>query len=121
MVSPRSRTRLSPDARRQQLLDTTQALLISKGLQSFTMEGLAKAAAVSAPLVYNYFANRTELLQALLKREYQRFVEEFSSRWRGMRKILRTLSASRSRPILITKRRATFYLCCCPNPKYRIA
>ena len=79
MVSPRSRTRLSPDARRQQLLDTTQALLISKGLQSFTMEGLAKAAAVSAPLVYNYFANRTELLQALLKREYQRFVEEFSS------------------------------------------
>ena len=78
MVSPRSRTRLSPDARRQQLLDTTQALLISKGLQSFTMEGLAKAAAVSAPLVYNYFANRTELLQALLKREYQRFVEEFS-------------------------------------------
>jgi len=79
MVSPRSRTRLSPDARRQQLLDTTQALLISKGLQSFTMEGLAKAAAVSAPLVYNYFANRTELLQALLKREYQRFVEEFSA------------------------------------------
>lgn len=79
MVSPRSRTRLSPDARRQQLLDTTQAMLISKGLQAFTMEGLAKAAGVSAPLVYNYFANRTELLQALLKREYQRFVEEFSS------------------------------------------
>ena len=68
MVSPRSRTRLSPDARRQQLLDTTQAMLISKGLQAFTMEGLAKAAGVSAPLVYNYFANRIELLQALLKR-----------------------------------------------------
>ena len=120
MVSPRSRTRLSPDARRQQLLDTTQALLISKGLQSFTMEGLAKAAAVSAPLVYNYFANRTELLQALLKREYQRFVEEFSALARDAQNF-EDMSASLSRPILITKRRATFYLCCCPNPKYRIA
>jgi len=56
-----------------------EGMLISKGLQAFTMEGLAKAAAVSAPLVYNYFANRTELLQALLKRGYPLFVEEFSS------------------------------------------
>lgn len=53
-------------------------MLVGKGLQAFAMEGLAKAAAVSAPLVYNYFANRTESLQALLKQAYQRLVEEFS-------------------------------------------
>ena len=55
MVSPRSRTRLSPDARRQQLLDTTQAMLISKGLQAFTMEGLAKAAGVVGALGLQLF------------------------------------------------------------------
>ena len=43
MVSPRSRTRLSLDARRQQLLDTPQGMLISRGLRAFTMEGLAKS------------------------------------------------------------------------------
>lgn len=120
MVSPRSRTRGSPDARRQQLLDTTQAMLISKGLQAFTMEGLAKAGAVSAPLIYRDFANRTELLQALLKQAYQRFVEEFSSLARDAENF-EGIAASQLRPNLITKRRVTFYLCCCPNRNYRIA
>lgn len=43
------------------------------------MEGLATDAGVSAPLVYNYFSSRSELLQELLKREYQRFVDEFAA------------------------------------------
>lgn len=49
-------------------------MVIANGLQAFTMEGLAKQAGVSAPLVYNYFAGRPQLLQALLSREYKRFV-----------------------------------------------
>ncbi len=75
MASIRTRTRLTPEARQDQLLDTAQAMVIEQGLQSFTMEGLAKAAGVSAPLVYNYFPNRQDLLQALLKREYRRYVD----------------------------------------------
>jgi len=69
------RTRLSPQARHDQLLDTASCMVLDQGLQAFTMEGLAKLAGVSAPLVYNYFANRPALLQALLQREYRNFVD----------------------------------------------
>jgi AcrR family transcriptional regulator len=51
-------------------------MVTSNGLQAFTMEGLAKEAGVSAPLVYNYFDGRPQLLQELLAREYRLFVEE---------------------------------------------
>ncbi len=76
MPSTRSRTRLTPAARQDQLLDTARAMVIEQGLQAFTMEGLAKTAGVSAPLVYNYFSNRKALLQVLLRREYRRYVED---------------------------------------------
>ena len=76
MNAPRSRTRLAPDARRAQLLDTAKTMVITNGLQAFTMEGLAREAGVSAPLVYNYFDGRPQLLQVLLVREYERFVQE---------------------------------------------
>ena len=79
-----TRTRLSPEARRDQLLDSARAMVLDSGLQAFTMEGLAKVAGVSAPLVYNYFPNRPELLQALLIREYQRFVDQYIEASRGV-------------------------------------
>ena len=67
------RIRLSPEARQQHLLDCSAEMIAADGLAGFTMEGLAKRASVSAPLVYNYFPNRIELLQTLLKRELSRF------------------------------------------------
>ena len=67
------RIRLSPEARQEHLLDCSAEMIAADGLASFTMEGLAKRACVSAPLVYNYFPNRIELLQTLLKRELSRF------------------------------------------------
>ncbi len=78
MRESRPRTRLTPEARHDQLLDSAQVMVTADGLQAFTMEGLAKAASVSAPLVYNYFPNRMELLHQLLKREFQRFINEIS-------------------------------------------
>ncbi|MBT3623469.1 MAG: TetR/AcrR family transcriptional regulator [Burkholderiales bacterium] len=65
------RTRLSPSARIDQLLDVAKQMILSDGLQAFTMESLARTAAVSSPLVYNYFSSRQALLQALLEREYK--------------------------------------------------
>ena len=79
MPSGRTRTRLSPLARRGQLLDHARTMIVNNGLQRFTMEGLAAIAGVSAPLVYNYFKSRSELLQTLLKREYGVFVEAITS------------------------------------------
>lgn len=76
MSTPRTRTRLSPEARREQLLDVASTSIVADGLHAFTMEGLARSAGVSAPLVYKYFSGRPELLEALLKREYARFVAD---------------------------------------------
>ena len=79
MPSGRTRTRLPPSARRDQLLDHARTMIVNNGLQRFTMEGLAAIAGVSAPLVYNYFKSRSELLQTLLKRENGVFVEAITS------------------------------------------
>ena len=71
MMSTKPRTRLSPSARTDQLLDVAKQMIMSDGLQSFTMESLARTAGVSSALVYNYFSSRQVLLQALLEREYR--------------------------------------------------
>ena len=86
MKATRSRTRLSPAARRAQLLATAKNMVIANGLQAFTMEGLAREAGVSAPLVYNYFDGRPQLLQELLIQEYTLFVEETTAALRGSEK-----------------------------------
>lgn len=64
-----TRRRLTPDARRDQLLDTAKAMIVEAGLQAFSIEALARTAGVSSQLVYNHFASRLELLRALLVRE----------------------------------------------------
>jgi len=73
MKVQRTRTRLSPDKRREQLLETAKTLILERGLQSFTMEAVARTAEVSSPLVYNYFSSRQALLEQLLVREYEMF------------------------------------------------
>jgi AcrR family transcriptional regulator len=70
-MSAKQRTRLSPAARTDQLLNVAKQMIVSDGLQSFRMESLARMAEVSSPLVYNYFSSRQALLRALLEREYR--------------------------------------------------
>ena len=70
-MSAKQRTRLSPAARTDQLLNVAKKMIVRDGLQSFRMESLARMAEVSSPLVYNYFSSRQALLRALLEREYR--------------------------------------------------
>ena len=70
-MSTKQRTRLSPAARTDQLLNVAKEMIVSDGLQSFRMESLARMAEVSSPLVYNYFSSRQALLRTLLEREYR--------------------------------------------------
>ncbi len=65
------RRRLPFAERRDQLLDVTRSLILTHGLNSFTMETLTREAGVSKPLAYKYFSTRLDLLQTLLMREYQ--------------------------------------------------
>ena len=65
----RKRTRLSPEARRDQILDETARLILVEGLSAMSMERLARDVGISKGLVYNYFPSREALLTALLRRE----------------------------------------------------
>ena len=74
----KTRTRLSPEARKNQLLDVSKEMILAEGLHGFSMEALARTAGVSSPLVYNYFESRLDTLQTLLRREYN----DYSARLR---------------------------------------
>ncbi len=63
------RTRLSPAARCDQILDEAARLLLDEGLSAVSMERLARDVGISKGLVYNYFSSRDALLAALLRRE----------------------------------------------------
>jgi AcrR family transcriptional regulator len=61
--------RLARAERRDVLLDIAAELVAAGDAESVSMETVAERARVSRPLVYKHFANRTELLAALYKRE----------------------------------------------------
>ncbi len=71
--------RLSGTERREHFLDVTAELVISRGVESVTMEAVAAAAGVSKGLGYAYFANSGTLLRALLGREVRKLNESVSS------------------------------------------
>ncbi|MBF6168006.1 TetR/AcrR family transcriptional regulator [Streptomyces gardneri] len=61
-------TRLSKQARREQLLDTALAIVRAEGADGLTLPTLAEAAGVSRPIVYDHFRTRPGLLLALYRR-----------------------------------------------------
>ena len=86
------RRRLSPEERRNQLLDCARQIVLERGLSTLTMERLASEAGVSHPLIYKYFDTRLQLLQELLIREYKAFQQSFTQakpRVGGYREVLR--------------------------------
>jgi len=62
--------RMSPEQRRQQILDCAVEFIIARGLSSCTLESVAAQASISKPLIYKYFPRRDDLLKALVEREY---------------------------------------------------
>jgi AcrR family transcriptional regulator len=73
MVSAQPRRRLTPEARREEILDEAARVVLEEGVSAVSMERLGREAGVSKALVYAYYPNRTDLLSALLLREYQHF------------------------------------------------
>lgn len=69
-------TRLSKQARREQLLDAAMAIVGTRGADDLTLPTLAEAAQVSRPIVYDHFATRPGLLLAL----YLRLDEQYRTR-----------------------------------------
>ncbi|MEE2039502.1 TetR/AcrR family transcriptional regulator [Nocardiopsis sp. CT-R113] len=61
-------TRLSKQARREQLLDVAVAIVRTQGADGLTLVTLAEAAGVSRPITYDHFGTRPGLLLALYRR-----------------------------------------------------
>jgi AcrR family transcriptional regulator len=69
-VESRSRAaHLGPERRRPQVLDAALAIAIERGVREVTIGTVAERLNVTRPVVYSCFADRVELLRALLDRE----------------------------------------------------
>ena len=75
--------RLPPGQRREQLLDGALALIAGGGFDALTMEAVARRAGVTKPVVYELYANRAEVLDALLRREAERATAQVLDAIRG--------------------------------------
>lgn len=63
--------RMSPQERREQIMDSAVALIVGRGLSSCTLEVVAIEAHISKPLIYRYFPKLADLFKALVEREYR--------------------------------------------------
>jgi AcrR family transcriptional regulator len=63
---------MPPEERRAQILDATLALVAENGYENISMEGIARRASITKPVVYDLFGTLADLLEALLAREEER-------------------------------------------------
>ncbi|MDJ0644191.1 MAG: helix-turn-helix domain-containing protein, partial [Erythrobacter sp.] len=62
----RKRTRLTPEKRRDLILDKAAEIVAREGVANLSMDQVGREAGISKSLVYNYFPNLNELLTVLL-------------------------------------------------------
>ncbi|AGB24218.1 transcriptional regulator [Mycobacterium sp. JS623] len=64
--------RLTPEQRREQLLDVVLDIIDHDGVAAVSMDAVARRAGVTRPVVYNHFTDSNDMLRASLNREEQR-------------------------------------------------
>jgi AcrR family transcriptional regulator len=69
MATTPTRTRLTAAERREQILDTTRDIVGAEGFHAVTIDGVARAAGITRPVVYGHFDDLPGLLEALVERE----------------------------------------------------
>lgn len=74
------RRRLSPQGRRDQLLDVACELVEVDGVAACTIDAVGHRAGVTRQLVHKYFGTRTALLHELFRREADRYDAEMHER-----------------------------------------
>ncbi len=73
MTATMPRRRLTPEIRRENILDVAARIVLEEGVSAVSMERLGREAGVSKALVYAYFDSQTDVLSALLMREHRHF------------------------------------------------
>jgi AcrR family transcriptional regulator len=79
-AKPRRRyaPRLSPERRREQLLDAALSVIVKQGYEGVSIEAVARNAGVTRPVIYNHFPNLGTLLQALIEREERHSLQQLA-------------------------------------------
>ncbi len=67
-----TRRRLSPEQRREALLDTSEEIFRERGVDDVSMQEIAAAAGVTRALLYHYFATKAELFGGIWSRAHER-------------------------------------------------
>lgn len=67
-----TKTRMTAEQRREQILDVTHAIVGARGFHAVTIDGVAREAGITRPVVYGHFDDLPGLLQALIEREADR-------------------------------------------------
>ena len=65
-VSDATRTRLSPDDRRRQLLGIGLRMLVDKPIQDLSLDAVASEAGISRSLLFHYFPTKTDYYDAVI-------------------------------------------------------
>ncbi|MGH3714140.1 MAG: TetR/AcrR family transcriptional regulator [Micromonosporaceae bacterium] len=65
---------LGPARRRPQVLDAALAIAVEQGVAAVTIGSIAQRMGVTRPVVYSCYADRVELIRALLRREEQQLL-----------------------------------------------
>jgi len=90
-----SRSRLSPDERRTQLLDLGVSLLAKRSLDELTIDVLADEAGISRGLLYHYFGNKHDFREAVVRRAVDDLIEQTAPPEEGepLERLLASISA----------------------------
>src|SRR3954471_11462851 len=67
-----SAMRMTGQARREQILDVTEAIVDADGFHAVSIDRVAREAGITRPVVYTHFGDREGLLHALVDRGNQR-------------------------------------------------
>ncbi len=70
--------RLAPEARREQLLDAALEIALAHGFHAVTVDGVARTAGVTRPVVYGLFTDRDALLTGLVDRAEERVLAQLA-------------------------------------------
>src|SRR5690349_12668183 len=77
-VSEVTRTRLSSDDRRRQLLGIGLRMLVDKPIQDLSLDAVATEAGISRSLLFHYFPTKTEYYDAVIGAAVRRVVRNLS-------------------------------------------
>ena len=66
------RSRMTAEQRREQILYVTREIVDEHGFHAVTIDGVARAAGITRPVVYGHFDDLPGLLHALIEREAER-------------------------------------------------